>query len=578
MGNCRRTGEKGDPPVTSILESLSAGVDQGLLMASMRVFAERTKLSGTPQEAESFRYLEQCMQALGFRTELIRHDAYISLPGAADVTVDGRRLVAITHSFSRASPPEGLRGRLVYVREGAAEDFARDDLGGSILLVEGIASPAVAARAATAQAAGQIHISPHEHIHEMCISPVWGSPSPEMLARLPTTVAASVSLADGAALRDRLARGEAPEVVIHAEVDTGWRSTPLLVADMVAPELGEADQPFVLFSGHHDTWYYGVMDNGGANATMLEVARLCASHRAAWRRGLRVCFWSGHSHGRYSGSAWYADQHWDELDRRCVAHVNVDSTGGIGATVLGESGVAGELAGLAAEAVRTQADAGHAGKPQSRSSDMSFWGIGIPAMFGSISHQPPSPVKMRNALGWWWHTPHDTLDKIDPAYLVRDTRIVLHAVWRLLSGAVLPIDVSAQARALLTEVERLAATVGDRLALGELVRSAQDLEARAKSLTARAAAAGAPEAALINQAIMRFARALVPIDCTEGDRFRHDPALPLPAWPVLQPIRDFSAAPAGSDASRFLAVAAVRARNRVLDAVRHAHAALDLAE
>ena len=83
-----------------------------------------------------------------------------------------------------------------------------------------------------------------------------------------------------------------------------------------------------MFSGHHDTWDYGVMDNGGANATMLEVARLFAPERADWRRGLRLCFWSGHSHGRYSGSAWYADTHWDELVRRCVAHVNVDSTGG----------------------------------------------------------------------------------------------------------------------------------------------------------------------------------------------------------------------------------------------------------
>ena len=69
----------------------------------------------------------------------------------------------------------------------------------------------------------------------------------------------------------------------------------------------------------------------------------------------------------------------------------------------------------------------------SRSSDQSFWGIGIPAMFGALSEQPPAPVKMRNALGWWWHTPHDTLDKIDEANLVRDTKVYVHTLWRLLS-------------------------------------------------------------------------------------------------------------------------------------------------
>ena len=70
---------------------------------------------------------------------------------------------------------------------------------------------------------------------------------------------------------------------------------------------------------------------------------LTARERTKWRRGLRLCFWSGHSHGRYSGSTWYVDQNWDELDRRCAVHVNVDSTGGIGATVLKNAAAAPEL-------------------------------------------------------------------------------------------------------------------------------------------------------------------------------------------------------------------------------------------
>jgi hypothetical protein len=135
---------------------------------------------------------------------------------------------------------------------------------------------------------------------------------------MPSTVACTISDADGAALRAKLAAGEAPEVVLYAEVDTGWRKTPILVADMDPPQ-GGFETPFVLFSGHHDTWYYGVMDNGSANATMLEAARLLATRQHEWVRGLRICFWSGHSHGRYSGSVWYVDEHWDELDRRCVA-------------------------------------------------------------------------------------------------------------------------------------------------------------------------------------------------------------------------------------------------------------------
>ena len=258
-----------------------------LLMQSCTMFAERMKLSGTPDELASMKNIQAALDGYGYRTQLLSHDAYISLPGKADVLVDGKSLQAITHSFSKATQAGGLSAKLVDLGEGSEADFAKRDLHGCIVMVDGIASPVAADRARRAGAAGQLHISPHEHLHEMCISPVWGSPGLETLGLLPSTVACTLSLADGTALRARLARGETPQVTLHAEVDTGWRPTPILVADLDGPE---PDGPFVLFTGHHDTWYFGVMDNGSANATMMECARVLAGHRAAWKRGFRLCF------------------------------------------------------------------------------------------------------------------------------------------------------------------------------------------------------------------------------------------------------------------------------------------------
>ncbi len=537
-------------------------VETERLMGHCQDFAKWVKLSGSADELASMRVVQAKLDGFGYRTTLLSHDAYISLPGAARVVVDGADLVAITHSFSVVSPPGGLSAPLAYVGEGTEAEFAGRNLRGCIVLAEGIASPAVAARAAKAGAAGQLHISPHEHLHEMCISPVWGSPSTATLADIPTTVTCTISNADGAALRDRLARGEAPAVVLHAAVDTGWRKTPILVADMDGPDPAG---PFVLFSGHHDTWYYGVMDNGSANATMLETARVLAQGRDQWRRGLRLCFWSGHSHGRYSGSAWYVDTHWQELERRCAVHVNVDSTGGVGASVMTESAVASELAGLASEVIQAETNQAHEGRRVGRNSDMSFWGVGIPTLFGSLSHQPPNPVKMRNPLGWWWHTPHDLLDKIDPANLTRDTSVFVRAIWRLLSDAVLPLDYAAHAGALLTELAALAGRLGDRLSLAPLVAAAEALRDGAASLS------GEPDA--VNAALMAASRALVPADYTSGDRFRHDPALPQSPWPVLDPIRTLAAA-TDADAVRFATVDAVCARNRMLHALQQALAAV----
>ncbi len=216
-------------------DALCDSVDGPVLMGHMRELARWVKLSGTPDELASLRYFEARMAEYGYRTKLLLHDAYISLPGAARVEVDNQVLTSITHSFSRASPPGGITGRLVYVGDGEDTDFAENDLRGAIVLTEGIASPAQAARASRAGAIGQVQISPHEHLHEMCVSPVWGSPSPETLAHLPSTVVCTVSHDDGGLLRERLARGEQPRVTLHAEVDTGWRKTPILVAELDGP-------------------------------------------------------------------------------------------------------------------------------------------------------------------------------------------------------------------------------------------------------------------------------------------------------------------------------------------------------
>ena len=531
-------------------------VDPDVLMEHMRAFAERVKLSGTPEELESFRYLQGRLQALGFRTELILHDALISLPGACRVTVGNQALTAITHSFSRPSGPGGLRAELVDVGKGDLAEFAGRDVRGKIVLAFGIANPGVAALARDAGAAGQLHISPHEHLHEMCISPVWGSPSAETLAQLPSTVAATISRADGEALRARLQAGERIEAVIEAEVDTGWRKTPILQADMDGPEPGG---PFVMLSGHHDTWYYGVMDNGGANASQIEVARVCAERRQEWQRGLRVLFWSGHSHGRYSSSAWYVDHYWDELEERCAAHINLDSTGGIGATDLTHSGTSAELAGLVADAVRAETDQAHAGRRLSRNSDNSFWGVGIPTALGSLSHQPDGAGDMRNALGWWWHTPHDTLDKIDPANLARDTRVALRVVWRLLTERLLPLDLGAQLDFLIGELRRLQATAGEKAKLGDVVKLAEACREAAGQL-------GRVEPAVANRALMRAARLLIPLDYTSGDRFQPDPALNQEPWPSLDPIRALAAASGETKAHQ--EVSAIRARNRLASALR----------
>lgn len=122
--------------------------DKDQLMEHIRAFSRRVKLSGTPEELESFRYLQAQMESYGYDVRLIQHDAYISLPGKARVIVDGRVLRCITHSMSVSTP--GVSAELVYVGEGTAAEFRVADVAGKVVLVDGIATEEVAALASAA--------------------------------------------------------------------------------------------------------------------------------------------------------------------------------------------------------------------------------------------------------------------------------------------------------------------------------------------------------------------------------------------------------------------------------------------
>jgi N-acetylated-alpha-linked acidic dipeptidase len=555
-----------------------ASIDQARLMAHVAEFAKWTKHAGSQGELASLNYVESELRSLGYAVTRVMHDAYISLPVAASVLVGDDQTVAIAHSFSLGTGKHGLDLELVDVGRGSAADFAAVDVGGKAVLVRGIASPSVTLHAGRHGAAAQIHISPDEHLHEMCVSPIWGSPTDHDLSRLPSTAVVSVSSQAGPGL-EQIAEAHG-RVTVITEVDTGWRATPIVTAEL-QPEGTSTAGPFVLFTGHHDTWHYGVMDNGGANATMLEVARVCAQLRASWQRGLRLVFLSGHSQGRYSSSAWYADHHWEELEALAVAHVNIDSTGGAGNTVVANATAAAELAAVAADALSSQAGQAFSGRRMHRAGDQAFWGIGVPSIFGNMGEQPltdapDAPPKVGPGTGWWWHTTHDTFDKIDPKLLERDTRIYAHVVSRLLSSRVVPLDYQAAVDSLLGRLEELQSCAEGRLDLSTPVARARHLRDKLSEQQDRIfEPRDDAEAAASNELLRRLSRLIVPVEYTSGDRFGHDPALPTGSIPALDDA-PLLAGVGQNDARRhFVETRLTRAATRLGVALRDAERVVD---
>jgi hypothetical protein len=554
---------------------LAAEVSAATLMEHVRTIGALERESGSPGEAQAFDYIERRLKACGVEVERREIEAYISLPQSAHLTLpDGTVITGLTHSFSTSV--DALDAEVVDVGDGRPEDLARAK--GKLALVRGLASPGRAWAAQQAGVLGQIHVL-MDHLHNMIVTTIWGTPAPDTAWRIPATPCLSILGADGEALRARLAGGPL-RLRMTTRVRTGWMSIPHLVGELV----GRQEDRFVLFSGHVDSWHYGAMDNGTANATMLEVARLLGARRGALRRGIRFAFWSGHSHGRYAGSAWYADHAWRDLHQRCVLHLNVDSTGARGATDYTVLHATEDAQHFAETVVADVTGQRSRGRRFSRAGDQSFWGAGVPSAFMSLSGLPKQDTELSRAMErlvgsagfpWWWHTKDDTVDKIDPDVLVLDTKVYLASALRWLNAPVLPLDHSRAAQSLLGELETLQEAAGGRFDLAPALDAARDLVGRLQRVTAAMASVSAGRVESANRTLMRLSRLLVPLAYTSGDRFTHDLAVPISPLAGLQRARELATLDPDGDAFKFARAALVRERNRAVHALESAASAAD---
>jgi hypothetical protein len=558
------------------LEStLAPEVSAARLMEHVRFIGTLERESGSPGEAQAFDYIERVLKAYGVEVERREIEAYISLPQEARLTLpDGTTIRGLTHSFSASV--ENLEAEVIDVGDGRPEDLRRS--AGKIALIRGLASPGRAWAVQQAGALGHIHVL-MDHLHNMIVTTIWGTPTPETAWRVPATPCLSILGVDGEKLRARLAAGPL-RLQMTTRVRTGWMPIPHLVGELA----GSREDRFVLFSGHVDSWHYGAMDNGTANATMLEVARLLARRRDALRRGIRFAFWSGHSHGRYAGSAWYADHAWRELHQRCVLHLNVDSTGARGATDYSVLHATEDAQRFAERVVGDVTGQQSRGRRFSRAGDQSFWGAGVPSAFMSLSGLPKQDTELSRAMErlvgsagfpWWWHTKDDTVDKIDPDVLALDTKVYLAAALRWLNAPVLPLDHTRAATSLAAELEALQAAAGARFDLAPALEAARGLVERLQRVTAGFAKVPEARHEVVNRALMRLSRVLVPLAYTTGDRFAHDLALPIPPLAGLQRARELAALAADGDAFKFARAALVRERNRALHALDSAATVAD---
>ncbi len=576
-----------EPALSAVEQSVFDAVSSDVPWSLVEQFAELERVSGSEDERRAAEALETRLDGMGIDHVRFEPELYLSVPESASLTANGESFDAVkTVAFGGGT----ATGELVVVDaddnrdtngehdangDGKADgdteadskydtDNEHDtddellgaelgdisDVEGKIALLRGVLPIEAIEQLEAAGAAGVLVQHPHEREpHDGIATPVWGgAPTPGSDLRPPEIPICTIAAPVGRQLREL----DAPTVGLTARTTTGWKSCPLVHARITPDDTDEtdwddADKEFVLLHGHYDSWHVGVADNATGDAALVELARVFEAHSDELNRELWVCWWPGHSTGRYAGSTWFADQYAGTLRDQCITQVNVDSPGAVDATEFEDMVVWMP----AADQLCRNAIADVCGKDATqnrppRAGDYSFTNLGVTGAFMLSSNIPEA---VRDERGYHtvggcgghsdaWHLTTDTLDKADPDVLVRDIRVYAVALTRLLRAETVPLDL----RATIDNHRATLAAYDDASAfdLSPVRTAAATAESAIESLYA-AVEADEIEPATANAAIRTAASALVRVNFTTDGPFEHDPAYDRPPYPGLQPATTLSA-------------------------------------
>ena len=561
-------------------------------------FSKIVRLSGTDEERSAVDLLTARLDEWGIPWTLHEPECFISHPGPTTLRInapEGRRFRAKTAAMGVSTDGQEISGELVYVPSdggGQAGDvfavgvsFGGQDVAGKIVMTEGFASPGKVTDVMAAGALAGIFINAGQEIHEGICTPIWGTPDLDNQDQQPTIPVIAINNPSGQELIAAVRAGSV-RVAISTQLETRWRPIPVLVAEIAGATVPDE---FVLLHGHLDSWFEGVADNATGDATMLELARVFWDNRRDMARSLRVAWWSGHSHGRYAGSTWYADEFGIDLARSCVAQVNCDSPGARWVNTYDELSAMTETVPLVDTVIRETTGITPETERPPRAGDYSFNGVGLSGfyMLSSTMSQDLRDAKGYYAVGGCganieWHTEGDLLEIADRDNLLRDLKVYAASLLRVLNAAAVPFDFTRTTAEFRGALGRYQQAAGSHFDFGRAVAALDELDGALAAFYAAAPVDAVPADAAarrFNAAQRRLARLLVPVNYSRAEAFYHDPALGVPELPDLAPALSYGAA--GSDVARLGVLRAhlTRGQNRLvwalIQATETAQAATD---
>lgn len=545
------------------------------------------KLAGSDEEQKACAYIMGELEAAGLQPRCDTFESYVSHPISARLEVyfpEKFQTEGVGISFGVSTPAEGLSAPLVYAGLGAPADYSVLDVRGKIAVIGKLPNPETTLEAARHGAVALVAMSEGHMKHKMIASPVWGNPGIDEFSEIPRIPVVSISGIDGEKVRELCASGQAMGTV-HVQSWEGW-----LNLSLPSVEIRGRRPEFLLVGAHYCSWFDGGTDNASGNSSLIELAKLFHQHQSSLEYGVRFAWWPGHSHGRYSGSAWYADSRWQELYDNCLGYFNIDSPGVRGANIYVPRHQMAEVSAFneacVAELTQWSTVTSHEGQltigarfgkyvnatRPSRAADQSFWGVGLTSIGVYSMLAPDHPDRRKHVGGsggaWWWHSIDDTADKCDPEVLRQDTRLFWSIIYRLLSSTALPYDFSDTAQDYLDALREYQEEAGEHADFSSLHENLIRLKDLCRQLRLEIKEENRPEKAYqATQLCLQLARTLNPTLYTRVQPTEHQAALGTRFLSDLQPALSLADMAPESWAYKFTKVTLLRKLNKVNFAV-----------
>jgi carboxypeptidase Q len=243
-------------------------------------------------------------------------------------------------------------------------------------------------------------------------SPHTGGMAYDTLRRVRRIPAAAVSVEDAEMLQRMQDRGER----ISVRLTMGARTLPDVQSHNVVAEIRGAEKPdeVIVMGGHIDSWDVGqgAMDDAGGCVAAWEALRLIKQLGVRPKRTIRVVLWTAEEIG-LNGATAYRDAHRGEVDQHVLAMESdngvfrprgINIGAGPGGLAIGQQ-IASLLGAVGVDSAR-------AGGPQADISPL--YALGVPVATIDVD-----PWKYF----WYHHSDADTIDKLNPVDLARNTAI-----------------------------------------------------------------------------------------------------------------------------------------------------------